>query len=156
MKKIDAGQTITILANIGVIVGIAFLAIEVQGNTAQMRAAAALGIHDDVQRINEALYQDPELAELILRGQQDYASLSAVEKERVDRFFISEINLADLVSALDEEGLSDVSIRYVNIILERFESQPGRKQFLEMSFGGRDFLGSALRSESFYQRLLVD
>jgi hypothetical protein len=30
MKKIDLGQTITILANIGVIVGIGFLAIEIQ------------------------------------------------------------------------------------------------------------------------------
>ena len=33
MKKIDVGQTISILANVGVIAGIAFLAIELQQNT---------------------------------------------------------------------------------------------------------------------------
>jgi hypothetical protein len=34
MKKIDLGQTITILANVGVIAGIVFLAIELQQNNA--------------------------------------------------------------------------------------------------------------------------
>jgi len=38
MKKIDPGQTITILANIGVIVGIVFLALELGQNQDLMRA----------------------------------------------------------------------------------------------------------------------
>ena len=33
MRKIDVGQTVTILANIGVILGILFLAFELQQNT---------------------------------------------------------------------------------------------------------------------------
>lgn len=154
MKKIDPGQTITILANIGVIAGIAFLAFEIRQNTAQMRAEAALGIHQDLQRLQESRYADPDFAELILRGEQDYASLDAVERERVGRYFISEINLADLVSALDEEGISNVSIRLVDITVNDYKSAPGRLQYLEaMGMLQRDFVFSGLRSEKFYKRL---
>ena len=38
MKKIDLGQSMTILANLGVIAGIFFLAVEVQQNTGMMEA----------------------------------------------------------------------------------------------------------------------
>ena len=40
MKKIDLGQTVGILANIGVIVGIVFLAIEIRQNNELMEADA--------------------------------------------------------------------------------------------------------------------
>ena len=38
MKKIDVGQTMTILANLGVIIGIAFLAVEINQNNSQLAA----------------------------------------------------------------------------------------------------------------------
>ena len=38
MKKIDLGQTITILANVGVIIGIVFLALEIRQNNSQLSA----------------------------------------------------------------------------------------------------------------------
>lgn len=41
MKKLDMGQTITILANIGVIVGIVFLAVEVRQNNQLLSAEAS-------------------------------------------------------------------------------------------------------------------
>ena len=37
MKKLDLGQTMTILANVGVIVGISFLAVELRQNNDMMR-----------------------------------------------------------------------------------------------------------------------
>ncbi len=40
MKKIDLGQTITILANVGVIAGIVFLAVELRQNNTLMAAQA--------------------------------------------------------------------------------------------------------------------
>lgn len=40
MKKIDLGQTVSIVANLGVIVGIAFLAIELNQNNALLSAEA--------------------------------------------------------------------------------------------------------------------
>ena len=40
MKKIDLGQTISILANVGVIAGIVFLGFELRQNNALMAADA--------------------------------------------------------------------------------------------------------------------
>ncbi len=41
MKKIDLGQIITILANVGVVIGLVFLTLEIRQNNAQMRAQGA-------------------------------------------------------------------------------------------------------------------
>ena len=41
MKKIDIGQTITILANVGVIAGIVFLAFELRQNNSLLAAQAS-------------------------------------------------------------------------------------------------------------------
>jgi hypothetical protein len=43
MKKIDLGQTVQILANLGVIAGIVFLGIELQQNNALLGAQARFG-----------------------------------------------------------------------------------------------------------------
>ena len=40
MKKIDLGQTITIFANLGVIGGLIFLAVEIRQNSDIARASA--------------------------------------------------------------------------------------------------------------------
>jgi len=44
MKKFDLGQTISILANVGVIAGIVFLAIEVAQNTESLEETRNLAI----------------------------------------------------------------------------------------------------------------
>ena len=51
MTKINLGEVVTIIANIGVIAGLVFLAYEIRQNTAQMRAEAAYAIHQDAQRL---------------------------------------------------------------------------------------------------------
>ena len=47
MKKIDPGQTITILANVGVIVGIVFLVFELRQNSDLMRAQTRMELARD-------------------------------------------------------------------------------------------------------------
>ena len=156
MKKVDLGQAIVIFANIGVIAGIVFLAFEIQQNTTQMRAEAALGSHQDLQRLNEAMYQDEEFAELIVRGEQDYACLDPIDQRRLEFYFFSELNLADLVSAFEDEGLSDVSLGIVDIFVNRFESMPGRIQFIDSNLVKGDFEASAMRSDKLYRRLVSE
>lgn len=46
MKKIDLGQTIQILANVGVIAGIVFLAIELQQNNELQRSSSRQALLD--------------------------------------------------------------------------------------------------------------
>ncbi len=48
MKKFDVGQTIQIIANIGVIAGIFFVGFELQQNTVAVKSEASIGIQEIV------------------------------------------------------------------------------------------------------------
>ena len=75
MKKIDLGQTITILANFGVIVGIVFLVIELQQNSQQLELQSYQAWVDANLQIN-ALMSDPARSELLALGYVDSKNLS--------------------------------------------------------------------------------
>jgi len=86
MKKIDLGQTISILANLGVIAGIVFLAVELQQNTQAVRSEAGQGLQDQIQAVYA--YMDNEIWGLLLKGRNDPASLSQIEIARINSFYI--------------------------------------------------------------------
>jgi hypothetical protein len=67
MKKIDVGQAAGILANLGVIAGIVFLAVEIGQNNELMRAAARDAQNERVQDYVEQVYMTPGLAEIIVK-----------------------------------------------------------------------------------------
>ena len=67
MKKIDLGQSITILANLGVIAGIVFLGYEMRQNTIAVRSAAAQGIVDQLSAGYEMLIGE-SMAGLLGKG----------------------------------------------------------------------------------------
>ena len=80
MKKIDLGQTITILANVGVIAGIVFLGIELQQNNELLVVQAEMAMSDvRANTILADVVQEPELIELMLKDEQ---SLTEVERYR--------------------------------------------------------------------------
>jgi hypothetical protein len=80
MKKIDLNQSISILANLGVIVGLIFLTYEVRQNTAQMRADAGYSINEAVDALNSSIYQDKDFAALLLRAEQTFNELEPVDQ----------------------------------------------------------------------------
>ena len=69
MKKLDLGQIVTLLANLGVIAGIVFFAYELQQNNQLLEAearATRIGLrvsHSDV------LFRDQQFAEIMSRAQ---------------------------------------------------------------------------------------
>ncbi len=80
MKKIDLGQTITILANVGVIAGIVFLGIELQQNNELLEVQAEMAMSDvRANTILADVIAQPELIELMLKDEQ---SLTEVERYR--------------------------------------------------------------------------
>lgn len=80
MKKIDLGQSISILANLGVITGIFFLASEVRQNNAllqqQSRAIGTQQYFDTLER----LIDDPTLLALTMK---DWDNLTPLESARL-------------------------------------------------------------------------
>ena len=68
MKKIDVGQAVGIFANLGVVAGIVFLAIEIGQNNELMRAAARDAQNDRIRGYVEQVYTTPGLAEIIVKA----------------------------------------------------------------------------------------
>ena len=65
MKKIDLGQTIGTLANIGVLAGIIFLGIEFQQNTNIARASAYRENVQDIAEWRSLIASDPDLSRIV-------------------------------------------------------------------------------------------
>ena len=68
MKKIDLGQAITILANIGVLVGILLLAYELHQNRQMMQAQSRSAIADGITDFLVNIGSNSELSELWAQG----------------------------------------------------------------------------------------
>ena len=94
-----------------------------------MRAEAAYSINEGVQEIN-AWNQDPVMAEIIVRGDQDFDSLNSVEIAQYGAFQFTQINLAIYVMNLEDEGLSDLHFPYVEVMIADFQSKPGLMKWL--------------------------
>jgi len=154
MKKIEIGQLIGILANVGVIAGLVILAYEIRQNTSQMRAEASYSINQSVQLLNQAVFQDEAFAELLVRGEQSFQDLSPTEQRRLIAYFFTEINLADYIIGLEEDGLADLHFDYVEFKISQFNSDAGRREFVDLVLTESD--PAYFGSQELYRRLVGD
>jgi len=85
MKKIDLGQTIGILANIGVFVGVLLLVFELAQNRQMMRSQIRNDLNTGLMNY-QMISSDEQIAEIMERVQNDggLANLNEVEKRRFD------------------------------------------------------------------------
>lgn len=65
------------------------------------------GVAEQFQRSNLAALEDPQLAELLIRGISDASSLSDVDRLRVDLYLLSIFRTYEEVYALHRKGLVD-------------------------------------------------
>ena len=128
MAQFDLSKSVSIVANLGVIVGLVFLGYEVRQNTSQLRADAGYSINEAVDDLNSSIYKDREFTALLLRAEQSFSELDRVDQARIVSFFFSELNLADYISKLENEGMSDLHFDYVDWKVRQFWSMPGRSE----------------------------
>jgi len=83
MKKIDLGQAIAILANLGVIAGILFLAIELQQNNRLLDAQVSYNLLQNRTETRDEIYFNPEFAAFRFKVESG-EELSPVEQFRLD------------------------------------------------------------------------
>ena len=107
MKKVDVGQAITILANLGVIAGIVFLAIEIQQNNDQLRIQARQNVYEMQAEIQRNFYRnDGGLAELYIKAVQG-ESLSFVESVRFTSYQTHLIRTMAFIFREDPEAANE-------------------------------------------------
>jgi len=83
LKKLDLGQTISILANLGVIAGILFLGIELRQNNTLMESQARFNRLSVITEGYGPWAENGELAELRVRASNG-EELSEVERRRIE------------------------------------------------------------------------
>lgn len=130
MKKFDLNQIVSILANIAVFGGLVFLGYETRQNTIQLRAEASYAITEGLNFLNSGEYNNPQLADLLNRGQQDLSSLTEVERIQFFAYEFARVNLAIHVQILEQDGVSEVQFPYLEFLIKDFHSKPGLQQFL--------------------------
>jgi len=85
LKKLDFGQTVGLLANLGVIAGIIFLGVELHQNNELMEAEARAARADRLRATPENVFSDQALADLLVKaGNQE--ALTESEELRVRSF----------------------------------------------------------------------
>jgi hypothetical protein len=130
MKKIDVGQVISILANIGVIAGIVFLVVEIQQNTAAIRSQSSIAINDSLAHLNQALYDNPDLTDIWIRGRESLDDLDPNEAERFSAYLLERLNLAVYVRELERGDSEDVHIDWIDIVRREILEHPGICDFV--------------------------
>ena len=109
MKKVDVGQAIGILANIGVLGGVIFLAVELRQNTQAVQQTSAEGFLSGGSALDLRIAQDPELASLLLRTQRE-EPLTELETLQLERWFYASLRQWETAQYLYSIGTLDESL----------------------------------------------
>jgi hypothetical protein len=88
MKKLEIGQTIQILANVGVIAGIAFLGLELRQNNELMAAQARFNRLSIITDAFDTQAVEPCIADILVKDRSD-ERLSPTEELRVQSYCVS-------------------------------------------------------------------
>ena len=130
MNSEKVNSWLSLVANFGVIAGLIFLGYEIRQNTTQLRSEASYSINEALSTLNAGIYSDPVFADIMIRGEADFSSLTPVERQQFVSFQFDRINLAIHYQALKEEGLSDIHFPYDQFLINEFHRNPGLQEFL--------------------------
>ena len=130
MIREQINSWVALIANLGVVGGLVFVGLEVQQNTTQIRAEASYSINEALGILNSAIYNDPVFADMVVRGEKSFSSLTEVEQRQFSAYQYDRVNLAIHVLTLEDEGLSEVHFPYVDRLAQDFHGSPGLQAFL--------------------------
>ncbi len=122
MKRIELGQAISIVANIGVIAGIVFLGIELRQNNELMAAQARQASFENNRQFAENLFENPNLAEILAKVETGEETSPA---EDIQLYGVGLYTLRSFEFAYRELGELDVPA-LINLLREQSELSSGR------------------------------
>lgn len=119
---------LTFLANVGVIAGIVFLAVEIRQNSNAIRAQTRAQLAEEVTELFSVNMNDQAYADVLMRG-NNVAELSAVEQYQYSRHRNAWINYWNNVAYQYQMGMYDESefALQISTIRNDMETYPGLK-----------------------------
>lgn len=134
MKKLDLGQTLGIVANVAVLLGILLLVYELAQNRQMMRAQTRTVISDGLQTFLTAVGSDPQTSSVYVRGNHGEARRFGNELTEAES-----AQYALLVNAI-LSYFENVHYQYRNGLYEEFEfnaqREAWRRVFSQEGFAG--------------------
>lgn len=141
MKKIDLGQAISILANIGVIAGIVFLAYEIRQNTISAQIESASSYQPSISQLLVLLLEDDDLAETVRKGVSGQPVTEA-EEFQLNIFYMSVLRSWQLpyyqnrLGAMDSESWNALRLSLLQTLkrdigLQRYWRSTNKEEFPE-------------------------
>ena len=149
MDADKVNRWLTLATNLAVVLGIGFLVIEVQQNTAAIRGQASIAVSDSLASLDRAIYADAEFTDIWLRGRESLDNLDPVERERFAKFIRERLNLAVYIEELERTGSADVHIQWIDNVAREIRDHPGIREFvlsIEDTWSGTDEIYDRLTS----------
>ena len=135
MKKIDLGQQLTVLANLAVVAGIIFLAIQIQEERDYAIVENTTIVGHGIADWMSSVAHDQDRADLIFRGSQDFQGLTPPEQFEFDllmRSWIIRVEMGRMAHARNVSprgsGPSGESTMLTGNLI-RFFDEPGTRQW---------------------------
>jgi len=131
MKKIDLGQTVSVLANLGVIAGIAFLGFELRQNTVALRSSATQGIYDQMTALQDMLISE-SLEGLMSKALNTPFELTVPEASKANALLLNLFRVGQNIHFQIQQGVYDANYAegFWQEMRDDFE-QPGYQLFWE-------------------------
>jgi len=155
MKLEKINQWLSLLANIGVVAGIVFLAVEIRTNTATNRIAIFQGSSSNWMQINGQLATDKDLATLLdkaFAGEE----LDNVETRQFNGWVGQQLTHAAFMHRLFDAGLlSEEEFRKDFSGIRRLARSPPFRDFIESMAPGR-LRRLTLATEEEFDELIIE
>ena len=121
-------QWLTLVANLGVIAGIVFLAVELRQNNEMMRAQTRSQLAEEVTELFTANMNDQPYAEILMRGNKG-EELSEIEQYQYARHRSAWLWYWNNVAYQYQMGLYDENefTRQISVIRGDIDKRPGMK-----------------------------
>jgi len=108
VKKLDINETIQTIANVGVVLGIIFLALEIQQNTNAVRSSVIQALSEQTYESVRIAIENPEVRETIFASQN--GTLTDDQKQLMDLLYESTLRVRQNRYLQDRLGVLDVDI----------------------------------------------
>jgi len=117
LKKIDLGQTISIVANLGILAGLVLLAVELNQNNQLMRSAGVISLNEKAMEWNARIAENHEVAEIISKA---INSEVLTDTEQIRLRALTNVLLAGWVMDFQQYQTGLVTEEYMNGIVPRY------------------------------------
>jgi hypothetical protein len=133
MSNLDWRTIGEVIGAVGVILTLIYLAAQVRQNTRQMRSEGHQAITDSYSETLGQLLADPDLFETVIRGCQDWNSITPFQQSQCHIFYHQHLMHFRVAFQLHEKGSIDDDVyRSIEDVQVRFMANPGNRMWWKM------------------------